>query len=281
MTQRITKLADLRNILQGHRQKNQKIGLIPTMGYLHEGHLSLVQAAQKTCDVTLATVFVNPTQFGPNEDLAAYPREEEEDRQKLASIGTTYLFTPGVEEIYPDGFATTVRVEGLTEMLCGTARPGHFDGVALVVSKLLNIAQADQAFFGEKDYQQLLVIKQLAKDLNVSTEIIGVPIKRADDGLALSSRNKYLSDQERAIAPQLHATLQALCATLKSGEPAQSACAHAVQSLLQAGFGAVDYLEYRDATNLQQLHAYNHTRGRLFVAARLGRARLIDNIEVA
>src|SRR3984893_1515204 len=196
-------IADLRSHIARRRKSGARIGLVPTMGALHEGHLALVRAARAECDRGVATIFVNPKQFAPNEDLAAYPRREAADLDMLRVAGVSLVFMPAVAEIYPPGFATTVRVAGLTDCLCGAHRAGHFDGVATVVSKLLLQSLPDTAYFGEKDYQQLLVVRRLARDLDIPVQIAGVPTVREADGLALSSRNAYLSPGERRIAPGL------------------------------------------------------------------------------
>lgn len=259
------------------------MGFVPTMGALHEGHLSLVRLALTRADRVAASVFVNPTQFGPDEDLAAYPRDEAGDAEKLAAAGCHLLFAPSVDEMYPPRASTTVTVSGVSEPLDGEARPGHFTGVATVVTKLLNQARADVAVFGEKDYQQLQVIRRLAADLDLGVEILGAPTARAPDGLALSSRNAYLTDVERQQAPALAAALAQAVQDLKAGIPVAEAEARAVSSLRAAGFGPVDYVEVRDSADLSRLGQGPlpaGTAARILAAARLGRTRLIDNMAV-
>ena len=234
--------------------------------------------ARARADRVVASIFVNPTQFGPAEDFDAYPRDTPRDAALLEQAGCDLLYLPTVETMYPPGFATEVRVTGLTEKLCGAARPGHFDGVAQVVSKLLIQAEADIAVFGEKDWQQLAVIRRLARDLNIPTEILGAPTLREADGLALSSRNAYLTAEQRAVAPTLHAALQEAAGAIRAGSPANAACAAARARLEAVGFGPVDYVEALDGASLMPLG--DLSTGRLFAAARLGKARLIDNIPI-
>lgn len=254
-----------------------KVGLVPTMGSLHAGHLALVKAALKKTDCVITTIFINPTQFGTGEDLDSYPRTEIEDSAKVASVGGQAMFIPTASEMYPTGFSTRVTVDGLTEVLCGAARAGHFDGVAQVVTKLLNQAHADVAFFGEKDWQQLAVIKRLARDLDIATEICGVPIVRDDYGLALSSRNRYLNEEEIAIARKLNVVLKKTAYDIAAGGFASEVCAGAVNALLEAGFQKIDYVECRHSETLELVECVNDTPCRIFGAAHIGRARLIDN----
>ncbi len=241
--------------------------------------MSLVEAARAECASVVASVFVNPTQFGPNEDLARYPRPESQDLAMLQAAGVALAFLPTVEVMYPEGNATRVRVGGIAERLEGASRPGHFDGVATVVTKLFNLVQPDRAYFGRKDAQQLAVIRQMVRDLDMNLEIAGVPTVREADGLALSSRNAYLSAAERQIAPELHRSIAAVSAAVSKGSaPATSADA-AVRALLDAGFAKVDYVEVRDATTLG---AFAKGRpGRVLAAAWLGKTRLIDNVAIA
>ncbi len=255
------------------------MAFVPTMGALHDGHLSLVKAGLKEADRVLVSIFVNPTQFGPNEDFAAYPRTEAADAAKLEGAGAHAIFAPSVAEMYPEGAATTVTVARVSEGLCGAFRPGHFAGVATVVTKLLNQAQPDVALFGEKDYQQLQVIRRLAIDLDLPVTIQGVPTLREADGLAMSSRNAYLSAEERAIAPALHRALQEAAAKLQGGAASAEATEEAIAAILAAGFGSVDYLALRAAEDLAPMPSLDRP-ARLIVAARLGKARLIDNIPV-
>jgi pantoate--beta-alanine ligase len=270
----------LRQAVQAIRAEGRRLALVPTMGALHEGHMSLIRAARQHADTVCVTIFVNPTQFGPNEDFDAYPRQMREDSAMLERVGVELLFAPSIEEMYPKGFVTTVHVAGLTEGLCGADRPHHFDGVATVVSKLLLQALPDVAMFGEKDYQQLLVVRQLVRDLDIPTRIQGCPTWREADGLALSSRNKYLSPEQRAIAPSLRQALQDVAAHFRAGDEIAAHCARAAQMLRDKGFASVDYLEVRDAETLTLLPRIGHRPARVFGAARLGTVRLIDNIAV-
>lgn len=276
-------VADLRAAVAGWRREGLSVGFVPTMGALHEGHLSLVRLALSRADRVVASIFVNPTQFGPEEDLAAYPRDEAGDAAKLAEAGCHLLFAPSPAEMYPPGAATVVTVSGVSEPLDGLARPGHFAGVATVVAKLLSQVRPDVAVFGEKDYQQLQVIRRLAADLDLGAEILGAPTARAADGLALSSRNAYLTAEERQQAPELAAALAEAVLALRSGAPVTRVEAGAVARLQAAGFGPVDYVEVRDAADLSRLGPGPlpaGQAGRILAAARLGRARLIDNMAV-
>lgn len=254
----------------------ESVGLVPTMGALHDGHLALVRRAKAGCRRAVATIFVNPTQFGPNEDFAAYPRDEARDRALLGTAGCDLLFAPPTEEVYPDGFSTAVSVKGLTRHLCGPFRPGHFTGVATVVTKLLLMAQPARAYFGEKDFQQLQVIRRLARDLDIPVEIVGVPTVREADGLALSSRNRYMTPAERQVASALPRLMQDLVAHLAAGSDAEAALAEGRVRLEAAGFDRVDYLELADEATLTPT-AKPAGPARLFVAAWIGRTRLIDN----
>ena len=276
-------VADLRLTVAGWRREGLAVGFVPTMGALHEGHVSLVRLALSRTDRVVASVFVNPTQFGPNEDLAAYPRDEAGDAARLADAGCHLLFAPAVAEMYPPGAATVVTVSGVSEPLDGRARPGHFAGVATVVAKLLNQVRPDVAVFGEKDYQQLQVIRRMAADLDLGVEILGGPTARAEDGLALSSRNAYLTEDERRRAPELAAALAEAVGSLRAGAAVAEVEARAVGRLQAAGFGPVDYVEVRDAADLSRLGPGPVAAGRparILAAARLGRARLIDNMAV-
>lgn len=276
-------VADLRRTLAGWRREGLTVGFVPTMGALHEGHMSLVSLALSRSDRVVASIFVNPTQFGPNEDLAAYPRDEAGDAARLAGAGCHLLFAPSVAEMYPPGAATVVTVSGVSEPLDGQARPGHFAGVATVVAKLLNQVRPDVAVFGEKDYQQLQVIRRMAADLDLGVEILGAPTARAEDGLALSSRNAYLDADERRRAAELAAALSEAVLTLRAGGAVAEAESRAVGRLEAAGFGPVDYVEVRDAADLSRLGPGPVPAGRparILAAARLGRARLIDNMAV-
>lgn len=272
---------DLRTRVQTWRQSGERIALVPTMGALHEGHLALIRLAGRSADRVIVSIFVNPLQFGPNEDLTSYPRREAADVAAAAQAGAKLVFAPTVAEMYAQGHATTVHVAGLTEGLCGPHRPGHFDGVATVVAKLLLQALPDAAFFGEKDYQQLQVIRRLVRDLDIPVRIEGMPTLREPDGLAMSSRNAYLSDDQRRIAPVLAATLGELAQRLAGDAGAVvEAAAAAKARLLVAGFAAIDYLEVCDAETLAPL-ARVERPARALAAVRLGGTRLIDNVPVA
>lgn len=273
-------VADLRARVRYWRDQGLTVALVPTMGALHAGHASLVTAALDLADRVVASIFVNPTQFGVNEDFDRYPRREAEDARTLAESGCHLLYAPAVAEMYPDGFATKVQVAGVSEGLCGAVRPGHFEGVSTVVAKLLLQAQPHLALFGEKDWQQLAVIRRMVRDLDLPVEVVGVPTLREADGLALSSRNAYLSPAERAIAPALHAVLLRVAAGLRRGETAGALCRQGTEDLLAAGFLSVDYLEVRDGQTLAPLDRLERP-ARVLVAARLGGARLIDNLAVA
>ncbi len=276
----VRSVADLRGRVRAWRTQGLTVALVPTMGALHQGHLSLVAAGLSRADRVVASVFVNPTQFGPNEDFDRYPRQEEADAALLAGAGCHLLYAPTAAEMYPAGFATTVTVAGLSDGLCGAVRPGHFAGVATVVAKLLLQCLPDIALFGEKDFQQLKVIERMARDLDIPVAIAGVPTHREPDGLAMSSRNRYLSPDERRIAPALHRTLTEIAAALRAGRPAGEACRTAAADLIAAGFAAVDYVEVRDAATLAPAERLDGRKLRIIAAARLGNARLIDNIGV-
>jgi pantoate--beta-alanine ligase len=264
----------------GRDGRATQIAFVPTMGALHLGHLALVKAARARAQHVVVSLFVNPTQFGPNEDFARYPRDEAADARALAAVEADLLYAPTVQDMYPEGFATTVTISNLSAEMEGAVRPHHFAGVATVVAKLLNQAQADLAFFGEKDYQQLLVIRRLARDLDIATGIVGVPTVRDVDGLALSSRNAYLDPDERKVAPMLYRTLKDIAAALEAGQvPAADIVERARQKLLNEGFGSVDYLDLRDAETLAPLDKLDRP-ARLLAAARLGKTRLIDNVSV-
>lgn len=274
-------VAELRARVRGWRTAGERVGFVPTMGALHEGHLSLVRLAKESADRAVVSIFVNPTQFGPNEDFEAYPRSEARDAELAATVGCDLIYAPTVSEMYPAGFATTVSVAGVSEPLDGQARPGHFAGVATVVSKLLLQCGPDVAVFGEKDYQQLQVIRRLVRDLDIPVEILGGPTARAEDGLALSSRNAYLSDAERAVAPELHRALVAAADQVRAGRPVAEAEAEANARLTAAGFARVDYVEVRGAEDLARLGPGSiRPPARILAAAVLGRTRLIDNLAV-
>jgi pantoate--beta-alanine ligase len=258
-------------------KREGSIALVPTMGALHQGHMALVEEAKKRADRVIATIFVNPAQFGPGEDFARYPRREQGDVQMLEEAGCDLLWMPSVEDIYPKGFSTTVHVAGVSERWEGEARPGHFDGVATVVAKLLLAVMPGLAFFGEKDFQQLVVIRRMVADLAMPVEIVGVPTVREADGLALSSRNDYLSADERQRALALPRALETASAAILAGQPVQSALSEARQSLSGDGFSRIDYVALVDAETLEPVEA---RRGdtRLIAAAIIGKTRLIDNL---
>jgi pantoate--beta-alanine ligase len=271
----------LRNAIRLEKRAGNTIAFVPTMGNLHEGHLQLVRKAKQIADVVVASIFVNPLQFGANEDLANYPRTLAEDKQKLFAEGVQYLFYPAVEEIYPEGLdkQCKITVPDLSETLCGTNRPGHFTGVATVVSKLFNIVQPDIAVFGKKDFQQLTIIEKMVEDLCMPIDIIGIETARDVDGLALSSRNGYLSKQERAIAPFIHATLQELREAVACGfDNYFDLEQHAREKLKNIGFEP-DYVSVRDARTLKEVNGYTEQIV-ILAAAKLGKTRLIDNVSL-
>ncbi|MEZ2746668.1 pantoate--beta-alanine ligase [Halopseudomonas bauzanensis] len=275
-------IAQLRAALARARQENKRIGLVPTMGNLHEGHIALVAKALQRTDYVVVSIFVNPLQFGANEDLDSYPRTLAEDQRKLLDAGAHMVFAPNVSEMYPEGMDghTLISVPVVSEGLCGASRPGHFNGVSTVVGKLLNIVQPDLAVFGEKDFQQLAVIRKMAHDLCLPAQIMGAPIVRAEDGLALSSRNGYLSEEQRRIAPHLHQTLQQIQQQLESGRRDFPAIIEEARlALVEAGFQP-DYLDLREAETLQPVAADTQDVV-ILAAAFLGTTRLIDNLRVS
>lgn len=276
--QTVRDLTELRAAIAAFRAEGARIALVPTMGALHAGHVALIDAAKRTGTKVVASIFVNPTQFGPNEDLARYPRREAADSRMLVEAGCDVLWLPAVETMYPDGFASAVSVAGVSETLDGATRPGHFDGVATVVTKLFNQVTPDAAFFGEKDYQQLQVIRRMVADLDFAIEVVGVPTQRDDDGLALSSRNIYLDEEERAKAVALPRALGVAARAIARGITAEEATSEAQTSLVAAGF-SVDYVTLVDAETLAANPGADRPR-RLLAAARMGQTRLIDNIAV-
>lgn len=277
-------LESLRHTVAALRMGGDTIGLVPTMGALHEGHMTLVRRARAACDHVIASVFVNPKQFGPNEDLDSYPRQLEDDAAMLESEGCAVLWAPDVTAMYPRGFATSITVSGVSDGLCGADRPGHFDAVATVVCKLFNQVQPDMAFFGEKDFQQLAVIRTMARDLDLTAppahQIIGVPTVREADGLAMSSRNRYLSPADRAAAAALPAAMKAAIAQIESGGQPARALGDLEATLLASGFARVDYAALVDPVSLAPIAALVGRSARLIVAARIGGTRLIDNMPV-
>ncbi|MBG7615206.1 pantoate--beta-alanine ligase [Brevundimonas sp. BAL450] len=271
-------VADLRAQVVALRNAGRRIGFVPTMGALHEGHLALVAEARRRSDAVIASVFVNPTQFAAHEDLGTYPRQEARDAELLAGAGCSILFAPDAAEMYPQGFATSVQVGGPSEGLETDFRPHFFGGVAVVVAKLLNQVQADVAVFGEKDYQQLMVVRRMARDLDIPTEIVGAPTVRDDHGLALSSRNAYLSADELAVARRLNGILREAGERAKAGEPAAVVEAAAAEALIEAGFAKVDYVAIRRAEDLSAFSGAVDAPARILAAAWLGKTRLIDNL---
>lgn len=283
--QTITSLDMLRNSVASLRENGNSLALVPTMGALHEGHLTLVREAQARADHVCVSIFVNPTQFGPNEDLAAYPRQLAADSALLAAEGVELLWAPPVEQMYPAGFATSISVAGVSENYCGGDRPGHFDGVATVVYKLFNQVRPDAACFGEKDWQQLAVIRRMARDLDLSfpaaDRIDGIATVREADGLAMSSRNRYLSQENRGAAATLPLAMHEAIARIEAGEEVRSTLAALEDELLGAGFSSIDYAELADASSLHRWDVLGDSPGRLLVAARIGGTRLIDNMPVS
>lgn len=281
--QTVRDLVALRSEVAAFRESGRTLALVPTMGALHEGHLTLVRRARAAADHVAVSIFVNPRQFGANEDLSAYPRQLARDSELLAAEGVALLWAPPPEAVYPPGYATNISVAGVSEGLCGGDRPGHFDGVATVVCKLFNQVLPDCAFFGEKDWQQLAVIRRMARDLDLTrppaAAIHGVPIVREADGLAMSSRNAYLTPEQRQTATALPAAMEDALAALRAGALVSEATSTLGDSLVAAGFASVDYAELRDADSLTPLDAPNGN-ARLFVAARIGGTRLIDNMEI-
>ena len=282
--QTVERLEDLRKAVDELRRRGP-LALVPTMGALHEGHLALVREARARAASVAVSIFVNPAQFGPGEDLSTYPRQLAEDARLLAQEGAALLWAPSVEEVYPAGFVTTVSVGGPGEGLCGAARPGHFDGVATVVAKLFNQVRPDVALFGEKDWQQLAVIRRMARDLDLlfprAGAIIGLETVREADGLAMSSRNRYLAPGDRAAAAALPRAMRAAVARIEAGAAVAPTLAALEEALLGAGFSSIDYAELADAESLALLHERPARPARLLVAARIGGTRLIDNMAVS
>jgi pantoate--beta-alanine ligase len=275
----IREINALRRSVAELRRDGASIALVPTMGALHSGHMALVREARRQADHVVASIFVNPTQFGANEDLGSYPRREAEDAAMLEAESCALVWSPDAATMYPEGHATAVIVSGVSDGLDGAARPGHFAGVATVVAKLFNQVQPDVALFGEKDFQQLAVIRRMAADLDLPVRIVGVATQRDPDGLALSSRNAYLSMDERLAARALPRALVEAAQAMRDGTGVVQALEEAKDKLARAGFGPIDYVELCDAETLRPLSALTRP-GRLLAAAKLGRTRLIDNIEV-
>jgi pantoate--beta-alanine ligase len=275
----LRKLDDLRALTAPWLRAGARIGVVPTMGALHDGHLSLVEAAKRDCDNVIVTIFVNPKQFNNPEDLANYPRTEDDDARKLARFDVDALWVPDSDRMYPDGFATNVSVSGLADVMDGAHRPGHFDGVATVVTKLFTQTSATDAYFGEKDYQQLLIVRRLSADLDLGVTVHGCPTIRDIDGLALSSRNLLLSDRARTIAPRLHEEMEQIVEGLALGDSFASLQERATARLLAAGFTTVDYLDLRAQSDLRSVTDTTQP-ARLFAAAHLAGVRLIDNFAV-
>ena len=272
-------IADLRAQVARWRKAGETVAMVPTMGALHAGHLALVAEGQKRADRVVVSIFVNPTQFGPNEDYAAYPRDEAKDAALLVEDGVALLWAPDVGVMYPAGHSTHIEVAELGADYCGAARPGHFDGVATVVAKLFNQVRPDIAIFGEKDWQQLAIIRRMARDLDFALDILGAPIARDKDGLALSSRNAYLSAAERKAATAFPNALKAAAKAIAGGADVADALARAAADIVKGGFDSVDYVALADADSLERLTEFSEP-ARLLAAARIGKTRLIDNLAV-
>ena len=275
----IRDIAMLHRAVTALKQGGKSVALVPTMGSLHDGHLSLVRMARRVADHAVVSIFVNPTQFGPNEDFDAYPRDEARDAAMLVEEGASLLWAPDVATMYPGGHSTHIEVAELGADYCGAARPGHFDGVATVVAKLFNQVRPDVAIFGEKDWQQLAIIRRMARDLDFAIDILGAPIARDSDGLAMSSRNAYLSDAQRAAAPAFPAALNAAAQAIAGGADVTETLVRAEAAIVAGGFDSVDYVALADADSLERLRAFR-APARLLAAARIGKTRLIDNLAV-
>lgn len=277
----IRTVAELSSHINSLKKEGVEVGLVPTMGALHKGHMALVSAAQKLSDAVVVSIFVNPLQFGVNEDLDRYPRQEEKDIQILTEMGVDVVYIPSVKEMYPDGFSLLVQTQAYHDILCAASRPGHFDGVATVVTKLFLQVQPSRAFFGEKDFQQICVVRSLVKDLDLPIKIFGVPTVREPDGLAMSSRNSLIPFDKRSIATNIYQILTLLANKAKQGRsPSYYLAKEGRNLLLSKGFDKVDYLEFRDAETLEEVTNTITRPTRILVAAHLGNVRLIDNVEV-
>jgi pantoate--beta-alanine ligase len=271
-------IADIREFVRQARAKGYSIGFVPTMGYLHEGHLELMRRAKEQCDTVIVSIFVNPTQFGPGEDLASYPRDLDRDAGMAEGVGVDAIYNPGAEEIYPSGYCTYIDVERITEGLCGTSRPGHFRGVATVVAKLFNIVKPDYAYFGQKDAQQVLVIKRMTADLNMEVEVVTIPTVREQDGLAMSSRNIYLDSEQRQAALSLSRSLNRAAEEVRAGERSAAKIRQLVINMIESEpIAEIDYVEIYSHPDLEPVDVINGP-ALLALAVKMGRARLIDNI---
>jgi len=273
-------IKEVRDIIKKEKSKGKTIGFVPTMGYLHEGHLSLVRRAKEETDFVVVSIFVNPLQFGPKEDFKEYPRDLERDIKLLEEVKADLLFAPEVEEMYPPGYKTYVEVTEITDVLCGASRPGHFKGVTTVVAKLFNIVKPDKAFFGQKDAQQVAVIKKMVKDLNMDLEIVPVPTVREEDGLAMSSRNVYLNTEERKAAPILYKSLQRAKELIEKGEKNSTTILKEMEEMIsKEPLAKIDYIEIVDGETLKRK---DKVEGNILIAlaVKIGRTRLIDNIQM-
>lgn len=274
----VTSILEMQSLAESLRRQGSFIGFVPTMGFLHEGHLALMRQARQACQVVVVSIFVNPTQFGPNEDFERYPRDEEGDRKKCEAAGVDVLFMPMASEMYPEKPSVFVTVEGISEILEGKVRPGHFRGVATVVNKLFNIVKPHKAFFGQKDFQQCVVIKRMVKGLNLDVEIVSLPTVREQDGLAMSSRNSYLNAAERRAAPVIFRALSAARDLFAAGTREPEKIKNKIEAILQSGPGiTIEYVELVDPENLALLDTPRNAMA-ILVAVRLGRTRLIDNL---
>lgn len=274
----IENIASMHALSERKRMEGKLIGFVPTMGFLHEGHLSLIREARKQTDIVIVSIFVNPTQFGPREDYDNYPRDLEGDKEKVDSTGGDIIFAPSARDMYPESYLTYVNVEGITETLCGLSRPGHFTGVTTVVTKLFNIVKPHMAFFGQKDYQQSVVIKRMVRELNMDIDIIVLPTVREPDGLAMSSRNSYLSEKERMAAPVLYNTLMMASEMIKNGERNTWRIYSEMKRMIESEpFAVIDYIAITDPENLRDISVIEGTT-LIALAVRIGDTRLIDNI---